>query len=343
MIVCRLDIGELLAACAGDIDDRVGDGLADFGRLVSGRSELFRRGREVFRRLGDVAHELANLFIHILHGMCHRADLVGACGQFIEFGRILLAQREVARADDLHALRDFLNRPCDLAAEIARERDEDELQDDHDAKRRQNLRTKFRIVDLRAGCDRRVNIINPDARADDPVKRLEKHGVVALRQRLRFARLCKLQIRKAAALLQAVLDHFLDEVDAIRVNEVDAALALDIAAEQDDVDALFRVNPEIAFAIVIAQVAHAVGGFFLCLLDRHLARLRPLVVFIENADSHLRLFLELRFDIRFEILTVARNVRFIVPDILKDEEAADQDGRGQRNAADRHDQPCFHG
>ena len=86
-----------------------------------------------------------------------------------------------------------------------------------------------------------------------------------------------------------------------------------------------------------------IGGFFLCLLDRHLARLRPLVVFIENADSHLRLFLELRFDIRFEILTVARNVRFIVPDILKDEEAADQDGRGQRNAADRHDQPCFHG
>ena len=132
-------------------------------------------------------------------------------------------------------------------------------------------------------------------------------------------------------------------MDAIQIDGVDAALALGIAAEQDDVDALFRINPEISLAIVIAQVAHAVRGFFLRLIDRHLAGLCFLVVLVQDADRDLRLFLELRLDIRFEILPVARNARFIVSDVLKDKEATNQDGRGERNAANHHDQPCLHG
>ena len=107
MVVCCLDVRELFAAGASDIDDGVCDGLADLGGLVSRRRELFRSRCEVFCRLRDVAHELVDFLVHFLHGMRHRADLVRTCRQLFELGCILLAQREVARADDLHALRDF--------------------------------------------------------------------------------------------------------------------------------------------------------------------------------------------------------------------------------------------
>ena len=178
----RLDVRELLAARACDIDDGVRDGLADLGGLIGGRREFFRGSGEVFRRLRNILHELADFLVHFLHGKRHHADFVGARAECLELGRILFADREVARADDFHALRDFLDRTGDARTEVARECDEDELQDDHDSETLQDVGMELVIDFLLARGDDLVDFINIDARADDPLVWLEADGIAEFRQ-----------------------------------------------------------------------------------------------------------------------------------------------------------------
>ena len=158
------------------------------------------------------------------------------------------------------------------------------------------------VIDfLFARGDDLVDFINIDARADDPLVRLEADGITEFRQRLRLARFRERPARIAAAFLLRVLVDFLDEREAGRILGVQAVRALSLAAEQDDVVAIHCVNPEIALPAIIAQIAHTVSRFFLGLFFRELARLLFLVVFFENAVGNLRFALHLPLDVLFKI------------------------------------------
>ena len=216
-------------------------------------------------------------------------------------------------------------------------------QDDH-AERLQDARAQIRR-ELRLFLrDDRIDLINPDARANHPMIWFELDRIAVFRQRLRLARLWERPACKAAALLLRRLVDLLNVRIPIGVLCVETVRSLDILpAEQHDVVAIHRIDPEIALAAVIAQVTHAVGGLLLRLFLRELTCLLLLVILVENPVGDLCLSLELIPHTFLEVSPVRGKLRVIIAHRTDNEIRTNAKRRYQRDAADGKHQTRFHG
>ena len=302
--LCAIHFGKLFVARACHLRHGAGDLGADRGGLVGALVELPDGEGDFFRRLDGLLHHATYIVLQRVERFAHPADLIFALD--LDFERGIVA--EVARGERRKALRHPDDGACQPVAAEDRQGDAQKLDQERDEHRHAQTLVEIRIDGFLLCRDKLVDLVDPDARAQDPVVGRERRGVIALGQGRRFARLGERQIGVAAARLFAVFQHLLNEVDAVGIDEIDAGLSFDVAPQEDDVHALFRVDPEVAFAIVIAQVAHDVGGEFLRLRFGELACLLTLVNFVDHADDDFCLVLQGDVDVVLQLRAVVRQL-----------------------------------
>ena len=274
--------------------------------------------------------------------MSHRAELIRTAGERDELHGLVPFQTEIARPHDFHMLRDLLDRLCNIGSDIASKGDAPEEDGGHDADSHHDAFPRVLVQLLLAGGHSFINLVNPDARADNPSIRLVGDRVVELRQGGRLSWFREHQLRESASALLAVLNHVADVMVAVRVGCVNTALAFCVPAEEDDVDTFFCVNPEISLAVIIPEVADAVSRFLLRLPARKRSCKFLVAALLDDADGNLRLFLQLTPGRCLKVFPVARETTFVRLHLLADEEASDEERRCDGNAADGRHEASLH-
>ena len=281
MLTGILDLCELLTARTSHIDNRICHLPADLSRLLGAIRQLLRRRSYLLAGFCHLTHHVMDLLLEFLQRLAHLANLITAMHDLRE-GFILA---EITSRQHAQPARDQMDRADHGPGSIKAQAHKSSQQDDNDAAQLHDARPERRISFGPCISYLRIDVVNPDTRTDNPLIWCERRRVVALRQRRRLIRFCKHQIRIAATIFAAILDHFLDEMTPFRISQIDARLALGIAAEQNDVDTLISVDPEIARTIIVAHVADKICRLLLRLLLRQLALLLAVVDLLDDRDG----------------------------------------------------------
>ena len=193
--------------------------------MVGTLVELGDSGRDLFCRFDGLLHHLPHVVLQSVERLAHPADLVRARNLGLKCGIVA----EVSLCKRGKAVRHMHDGGCQLVAEEDRQGDAKGFDQDGNEHCHAQAAVKIRINGFLLCSDERVDLVDPDSCAQDPLVWREGRGIIALGQRRRLTGLGKAQVSVAAARLLAVFQHLLDEVDAVGIDEVDAGFSLDVA------------------------------------------------------------------------------------------------------------------
>ena len=213
-----IHLRELLVARVRHLRHGGSDLGTDRGRLVGALVELGDGSRDLSRRLDGLLHHLPHVVLQSVERLAHPADLIRARNLGLKRGAVA----EVSLCERGKTIRHMRDGAGKFVAEEDRQGDAKGFNQDGNEHCHAQAAVKIRIDGFLLCGDERVDLVDPDACAQDPLVRREGRGIIALGQRCRLSRFGKAQVSVAAAWLPAVFQHLLDEVDAVGIDEVDA-------------------------------------------------------------------------------------------------------------------------
>ena len=163
--------------------------------MVSTLVELSDSGRDLFCRFDGLLHHLPHVVLQSVERLAHPADLVRARNLGLKRGVVA----EVALCKRGKAVRHMHDGGCQLVAEEDRQGDAKGFDQDGNEHCHAQAAVKICIDGFLLSGDECVDLVDPDACAQDPLVRREGRGIIALGQRCRLTRFGKTQVSVAAA------------------------------------------------------------------------------------------------------------------------------------------------